>query len=81
MELSPTQIAIDTLVDSYRQSRRNPKAQEAFVQVALVLAQKDVLDYLMAAILKQAQVLDIPPTKSLLFRDMAFEVERKLENR
>jgi hypothetical protein len=34
-----------------------------------------VLDYLVAALLKQAQALNIPPTKSLLFRDVAFEIE------
>jgi hypothetical protein len=30
---------------------------------------------LVAALLKQAEALNIPPTKSLLFRDMAFEIE------
>jgi hypothetical protein len=34
-----------------------------------------VLDYLAAALLKQAEAMNIPPTKSLLFKDMAFEIE------
>ena len=43
------------------------------VRCGLSLAQ--VLDYLVAALLTQAQNLNIPPTKSLLFKDMAFEIE------
>lgn len=43
--------------------------------MALLLAQRNVLDYLVAALLKQAQALNIPPTNSLLFKDMAFEIE------
>jgi hypothetical protein len=34
-----------------------------------------VLDYLVAALLKQAQALNIPPTKSPLFNDRAFEID------
>jgi hypothetical protein len=40
-----------------------------------LLAQQSVLDYLVAALLTQAQNLNIPPTQSLLFKDMAFEIE------
>lgn len=65
--------ALDVLVDLFRQSRKdNPEARAAFFGVALLLAQQNVLDYLVAALMKQAQALNIPPTKSLLFRDMAF---------
>ena len=68
--------ALDTLVDLFRRSRKNdPDAQTAFLGVALLLAQQSVLDYLVAALLKQAQTLNVPPTKSLLFKDMAFEIE------
>lgn len=67
--------ALDTLVDLFRRSRKNdPDAQTAFLGVALLLAQQSVLDYLVAALLMQAQTLNIPPTKSL-FKDMAFEIE------
>jgi hypothetical protein len=37
-----------------------------------------VLDYLIAVLLKQAQALNIPPTQSLLFKDMVFEIEAAL---
>ena len=68
--------AVNTLVDLFRRSRKNePAAQAAFLGVALLLAQRNVLDYLVAALLMQAQALNIPPTNSLLFRDMAFEIE------
>jgi hypothetical protein len=68
--------ALDTLVDLFRRSRKNdPDAQTAFLGAALLLAQQSVLDYLVAALLTQAQMLNIPPTKSLLFKDMAFEIE------
>ena len=68
--------ALDTLVDLFRRSRKNdPEAQTAFLGVALLLAQQNVLDYLVAALLTQAQNLNIPPTKSLLLKDMAFEIE------
>src|ERR1035437_7992237 len=68
--------ALDTLVDLFRRSRKNdPEALTAFLGVALLLAQQSVLDYLVAALLTQAQNLNIPPTKSLLFKDMAFEIE------
>src|ERR1035441_2052671 len=68
--------ALDTLVDLFRRSRKNdPEAQTAFLGVALLLAQQSVLDYLVATLLTQAQTLNIPPTKSLLFKDMAFEIE------
>src|ERR1035441_4712287 len=51
--------AIDTLVDLFRRSRKNdPEAQTAFLGVALLLAQKSVLDYLVAALLTQAQTLN-----------------------
>jgi hypothetical protein len=68
--------ALDTLVDLFRRSRKNdPDAQTAFLGLALLLAQQSVLDYLVAAPLTQAQNLNIPPTQSLLFKDMAFEIE------
>lgn len=64
------------MIDLFRQSRKdNPEARTAFLGVALLLAQRNVLDYLVAALLKQAEALEIAPTKSLLFRDMAFEIE------
>jgi hypothetical protein len=50
-------------------------ARTAFLVVALLLAQGNVLDYLVAVLLKQAEALNILPTKSLLFKDMAFEIE------
>jgi hypothetical protein len=68
--------ALDVLVDLFRQSRQgNPDARTTFLGVAIYLAQENVLDYLVAALLKQAQVLNIPPTKSLLFKEMAFDIE------
>ncbi len=67
--------ALDTLVDLFRCSRSDPDARTAFLGVALLLAQKSVLDYLVAALLTQAQTLNISPTESLLFKDMAFEIE------
>ena len=68
--------ALDTLVDLFRRSRKNdPEAQTVFLGVAFLLAQQSVLDYLVAALLAQAKALNIPPTKSLLFKDMAFEIE------
>ena len=68
--------ALDTLVDLFSRSQKNdPDAQTAFLGAALLLAQQSVLDYLSAAVLTQAQTLNIPPTKSLLFMDMAFEIE------
>jgi hypothetical protein len=68
--------ALDVLIDLYRQSRQgNPEARAAFLGAALLLAQRNVLDYLVAALLIQAQALNIPPTNSLLFRDMAFDIE------
>ena len=68
--------ALDTLVDLFRRSRKNdPDARTAFLGVALLLAQQSVLDYLVAALQTQAQTLNIPPTKCLLFKDMAFEIE------
>jgi hypothetical protein len=52
--------ALDTLVDLFRRSRKNdPDAQTAFLGVALLLAQQSVLDYLVAALLTQAQALNI----------------------
>lgn len=67
---------VEILFDLYRQSRKdNPEARTVFLGVALLLAQRNVLDYLVAALWKQAQALNIAPTKSLLFRDMAFEIE------
>ena len=67
--------AVDTLVDLFICSRKNdPDARTAFLSVALPLAQQSVLDYLVAALLTQAQTLNIPPTKSFLFKDMAFEI-------
>ena len=68
--------ALDVLVDLFRLSRKgNSEARSTFLGIAIYLAQTNVLDYLVAALLKQAQALNIPPTKSLLFRDMAFEIE------
>ena len=68
--------ALDVLVDLFRQSRQgNPDARTTFLGVAIYLAQENVLDYLVAALLKQAQVLNVPPTKSLLFKEMAFDIE------
>ena len=76
-QLTPKQTeAVETLFDLYRQSRKdNPEARTAFLGVALLLAQRNVLDYLVAALLKQAQTLNIPPTRLLLFKEMAFEIE------
>jgi hypothetical protein len=68
--------ALDVLVDLLRQSRKgNSEARATFLGIALYLAQINVLDYLVAALLKQAQTLNISPTKSLLFNDMTFEIE------
>ncbi len=68
--------ALDTLVDLFRRSRKNdPDARTAFLGVALLLAQKSALDYLVAALLTQAETLNILATKSLLFKDLAFEIE------
>jgi hypothetical protein len=79
-QLSPEQTAaLDVLVDLFRQSLKgNSEARSTFLGIAIYLAQTNVLDYLVAALLKQAQVLNIPPTKSLLFREMAFEIETEL---
>jgi hypothetical protein len=76
-QLSPKQTeALDVLVDLFRQSRKgNSEARSTFLGVAVYLAQTNVLDYLVVALLTQAQALNIPPTKSLLFREMAFEIE------
>ena len=80
--MTPKQAeAVDTLLDLFRQSRNSPEAARGFVGMALVMAKKDILDYLIAGLLKQAQSLNILPTKSLLFRDMAFEIERKQNER
>jgi hypothetical protein len=71
--------ALDVLVDLFRLSRKgNSEARSTFLGIAVYLARTDVLDYLVVVLLKQAQVLNIPPTKSLLFRDMAFEIEAAL---
>ncbi len=68
--------ALDTLVDLFRCSRKNdPDARTAFLHVAVLLAQQSVLNYLVAALLQQPQTLNIPPTKSLPFKDMALEME------
>ena len=68
--------ALDVLVDLLRESRKgNFEARSTFLGIAIYLAQTNVLDYLVAALLTQAQTLNIPPTKSLLFKDMAFEIE------
>jgi hypothetical protein len=79
-QLSPKQTAaLDVLVDLLRESQKgNPESRSIFLGAAIYLAQTNVLDYLVAALLKQAQVLNISPTKSLLFRDMAFEIETAL---
>jgi hypothetical protein len=76
-QLSPKQTAaLDVLVDLIRQSREdNPEARSTFLGIAVYLAQTNVLDYLVAALLKQVQALNIPPTKLLLSKDMAFEIE------
>lgn len=71
--------ALDVLVDLFRESRKgNPEARSTFLGIAIYLAPTNVLDYLVAALLKQTQALNIPPTKSLLFKDMAFEIEAAL---
>ena len=79
-QLSPKQnAALDVLIDLFRESQQgNPESRSIFLGVAIYLAQTNVLDYLVAALLKQAQVLNIPPTQSLLFKDMAFEIEAAL---
>jgi hypothetical protein len=79
-QLSPKQTAaLDVLVELFRQSQRgNSEARCTFLGIAIYLAQTNVLDYLEAALLKQAQALNITPTQSLLFRDMAFEIETAL---
>jgi hypothetical protein len=42
----------------FKRLRKNePDAQAAFRSVALILAQQNVLDYLVAALLKQAQAV------------------------
>lgn len=78
-QLSPKQTAaLDALVDLFRESRKdNSEARSTFLGIAIYLAQTNVLDYLVAALLKQAQALNIPPTQSL-FKDMAFEIEAAL---
>ena len=75
-KLSPEQTAaLDLLVVLFRESRKgNSEARSTFLGIAIYLAQTNVLDYLVAALLKQAQALNIPPTHSLLFKDMAFEI-------
>jgi hypothetical protein len=82
-QLNPKQAeALETLFDLYLESRKdNPEPRTAFLSVALLLAQKNVLDYLVAALLKQAEALNIPPTKSLLFKDMGFEIEAAMRER
>jgi hypothetical protein len=79
-QLSPKQIeALDVLVDLFKESRKgNSEACSTFLGIAIYLAQTNVLDYLVAALLKQAQTLNILPTQSLLFKDMAFEIEAAL---
>ncbi len=79
-ELTPKQAeVVETLFDLRREARLDgPEARVAFLAVALLLAQRNVLDYLVAALLKQAEALNIPPTKSLLFRDMALDVEGRM---
>ena len=79
-ELTPKQAeTVETLFELHREARLDsPDARAAFLAVALLLAQSNVLDYLVAALLKQAEALNIPPTKSLLFRDMAFEIENAM---
>jgi hypothetical protein len=71
--------AVETLFALYWEAwLDSPDARVAFLAVALILAQRNVLDYLVVALLKQAQALNIPPTKSLLFRDMAFAIENAM---
>ncbi len=79
-ELAPKQAeAVETLVELHREAwLDSPDARAAYLAVALLLAQRNVLDYLVAALLKQAKAINIPPTKSLLFRDMAFEIENAM---
>ena len=81
-ELTPKQAeAVETLLELNRKARLDsPDAWAAFLAVALLLAQRNVLDYLVAALLKQTEALNIPPTKSLLFRDMAFEIENAMRD-
>ena len=79
-QLSPEQTAaLDVLVDLFTESRKgNSESRSTFLGIAIHLAQTDVLDYLVAALLTQAQALNIPPTQSLLFKDIAFEIETAL---
>ena len=79
-ELTPKQAeAAETLFELHWEAQLDsPDARAAFLAVALLLAQRNVLDYLVAALLKQTEALNIPPTKSLLFRDMAFEIENAM---
>jgi hypothetical protein len=76
-QLSSEQTAaLDVLVDLLRESRNgNSESRSTFLGIAVYLAQSNVLDYLVATLLKQAQALHIAPTESLLFREMAFEIE------
>ena len=79
-ELTPKQAkAVETLFELHWEAQLvNPDARAVFLAVALLLAQRNVLDYLVAALLKQAEALNIPLTKSLLFLDMALDVERRM---
>jgi hypothetical protein len=80
LQLSPKQTEVlDVLVDLFRQSRKgNSEARSTFLGVAVYLAQTSVLDYLVVALLTQAQALHIAPTESLLFKEMAFAIEAAL---
>lgn len=80
-ELAPKQAeAIKTLCEMDREARRtnaDPNARTAFLAVALLLAKRGVLDYLVAGLLKQAEGLQIPARVSL-FKDLAFDIEHAM---
>jgi hypothetical protein len=59
-ELTPKQAeAVETLVELHREAwLDSPDGRAAYLAVALLLAQRDVLDYLVAALLKQAEAIN-----------------------
>jgi hypothetical protein len=59
--LTPKQTeAVDTLFDLNRESRKDTtEARTALRSVSILLAQQNVLDYLVAALLKLAKALNI----------------------
>ena len=58
--------AFDVLVDLFKQSRKgNFEARSTFLGFTIYFGQRNVLKYLVAASLKQAQALNNPPTNSV----------------